>query len=75
MIDETIVKKFLNTLNSKYYVFGGMALSKMFKSIKSSNWDIVIDKRVWTKDQVIKKLKKFYQNIDCNTEKNFTKNK
>ena len=39
------IKKFLNLLGDHYYIFGGMALSKIVKDVNSYDWDLVVDSK------------------------------
>lgn len=73
MISESLIRSFLNTLGTHYYVFGGKALSRILKNVQSSDWDIIIDKKFETIDTVKKKLDRVFGKgvIQC-TKKSFT---
>ena len=59
------IKEFLNLLNGNYYVFGGMALSKILKNVKSYDWDIIIDQNKEDIKSINKKLNKVFGNVIC----------
>ena len=59
------IKKFLNLLGGNYYIFGGMALSKIVKNIYSYDWDIIIDNKHENIESVKKKLKQIFPTANC----------
>ena len=59
------IKEFLNLLDGNYYVFGGMALSKILRDVNSYDWDIVIDKDNEDIKSVTEKLNQVFDNVSC----------
>ena len=61
----TKIKEFLNLLNGHYYIFGGMALSKILRDVNSYDWDIQIDKDNEDIKSVKRKLDQVFDNVIC----------
>jgi hypothetical protein len=59
------IKEFLNLLGDNYYVFGGMALSRILKNVQSYDWDIIVDSKYENINSVTQKLRRVFRNIEC----------
>jgi hypothetical protein len=56
--EDAVIRTLLRTLDpNTYYVFGGRALSLYFKKIKSVDWDIAFNGRVYNKEYIMRLLK------------------
>lgn len=59
------IKEFLNLLGDNYYIFGGMALSRILKNVRSYDWDIIVDSKYENINSVTRKLRSIFPNIEC----------
>lgn len=59
------IKQFLNLLDGRYYVLGGMALSKILRNVESHDWDLIIDSKYENIKSVKRKLRSVYKDADC----------